>query len=1026
MSILSNEYQDRLKHWNRVLQQDFYHQLGKVDFEGFSVMEQLTPEQASQGEFVPIPKDFKWGNPWEYLWLKGTIVLPVESEGMPIVMDLRLSGESTLFVNMRAFGTLRAEWVTTPHHFMVDNFLTEAAVPGTKYDLLFEVYAGHWFPGTEIGPIIPESVNASFTEKKSNVLGQTSFGIWNEDAYQLWMDVSTLQELLVSLPETSLRADQIACALETYTHLVDFEQDLEKRKQGYRATREMLKPLLNAHNGTTVAQMHAIGNSHLDLAWLWPMQETYRKTARTFAQQLRLIERYPEYRYLQSQPASYEMCRDHYPELYARIKKAVLQGQWIADGAMYVEPDTNMTSGESLIRQLMYGKRFFMEEFGIDSRMLWLPDTFGYTAALPQILKGCGVDYLVTQKIFWSYNDGDRFPYHYFKWKGNDGSEITSFLPTSYTYYTRPSDLCKVWNSKAQKRGLNDFLIPFGYGDGGGGPCRDHIEYILREKDLEGMPKVKMESPVEMFDHLQENGGPKDTWVGELYFSAHRGVYTSQAMIKKNNRLGEISLREAELWGTLSEKYSYDVLVKLWKTLLLNQFHDILPGSSIARVYEEANAALVDLQNQATNIAQEARDSMVLNEGGLTIFNSLSFPRTAIVPLPDSLSSGAVTADGVPCPVYNGYALVEIPSVGHVSLLAGSGCPEVILSKARLLEGGGAELSNDIITAVFNELGEITSFVNHNGREYVQSPMNRFMFFKDVPRKFDAWDIDSNYVHQQIPMEEDIQLEVICPEGLEASLFLTRKFGSSVIKQIISLRTGSHRIDFETEVAWFELHRLLKVSFPVKVLAEEALHEIQFGYISRPTHRSRAYDKDRFEVCNHRYTALCDANHGCAILNDSKYGISVNACSMELTLLRASAAPELRADNGVHHFKYSFDAWEGPFIDSPVVKDGYDLNVPVTYADGWSPSFSAISLDADNVILETLKYAEDKTGDLILRLYESKKADTVFSLKINLPIKEARLCDMLERAQEELVINENVINLHTEPFQVITLRIKVV
>ena len=320
----------------------------------------------------------------------------------------------------------------------------------------------------------------------------------------------------------------------------------------YKKARALLRPAMAARNGDTMPRMYAIGNAHLDLAWLWPMAETHRKTARTFAAQLRHLAEYPEYRFLQSQPAAYAMCREHYPELYERILKAIGSGRWIAEGAMWVEPDTNMTSGESLVRQLIHGKRFFKDELGVDSVVLWLPDTFGYSAALPQILKGCGVKYLVTQKIFWSYNEGDAFPYHYFTWQGADGSEIDTFLPTSYTYRTDPKELCETWKKRVQKRGLDAFLIPFGYGDGGGGPCRDHIEYARRAADIEGVPKLSMESPTRFFERMEAEGGPMHTYVGELYFSAHRGVFTAQADIKKGNRRCETALREAEMWGALA------------------------------------------------------------------------------------------------------------------------------------------------------------------------------------------------------------------------------------------------------------------------------------------------------------------------------------------------------------------------------------------------------------------------------------------------------------------------------------------
>ncbi len=1030
MGIMSREFADRLSHWERTLKADFYLPLGTLDLKGYTTMAHISPEEAAKGSFCPVSQGYAWGHTWEYMWLQSEIRLPQAAAGHTIVMSLDLGGEATLFVNGQAFGTRRAEWITEPHHYVVDNFLTRNGVADERYSLLFEAYAGHFFPevgGCATGPVLPGSFLDPKTEGKRAVIGSNTYGIWNEEAYQLWLDVSMLSMLFNELNDDSLRKSHIADALEKFTLMVDFEQQLDGRIKDYRAAREMLKPYMAANNGATVAKMYAIGNAHLDLCWLWPQKETHRKTARTFAQQLRLLDKYPEYKFIQSQPAAYEMCREYYPELYRRIKEKVKEGRWIAEGAMYVEPDTNMASGEALIRQLVYGKAFYKDELGVDSQLLWLPDTFGYTAALPQILKGCHVDYLVTQKIFWSYNEGDQFPYHYFNWKGMDGSEVVSFLPTSYTYRTDPKELCQVWHSRVQKRDLDDFLIPFGYGDGGGGPCADHIEYALRAKDLEGMPRVEMENPVTMFEDLQAKGGPKNTWEGELYFSAHRGTYTSQAAVKRNNRRSELALREAELWGSLAAQkgYTYEKakIDGLWKTTLLQQFHDILPGSSIAKVYHEANAAHEQLQQEALKLACEAQKALLHGDEGITVFNSLPFERQAIVAI-RGLEAGACTKEGKPVPSWDGKALVTLPPMGAVSLMLSAVAGKAPMAYAAVSEKG-ATLENDQVVITLNGLGEITSYkLKKTGREYAKAPMNRFLLYKDVPRLFDAWDIDSHYIEQPVPLPQQAEMVLVCKEGLEASVAVTRQIGESTLSQTISLSANSVRVEFDTTVEWHELHRLLKTAFPVEVQASNAFNEMQFGYVERPTHRSRAYDKDRFEVCNHRYTALCDSNHGCAVLNDCKYGISVNGNSMELTLLRAAASPEMRADNGTHHFTYAFTAWEGAFIDAPVVKEGYELNVPVTVQKGTLDGFSAFHVDQDNIILETVKPAMDGSGELILRLYESKKATTAFNLQTSLPVKAAWLCDMLENKVAPLAVAHGQIPLEASNFKILTVRLQ--
>ena len=1041
MKVMHSEWMDRLHHWIRTLKDDFYEPLGEIAWEAFRTKEHRTPEEVAQCAFTRVEPGFTWGETWEYCWFRGTVTLPAEAAGKRIVMRLAPGGESTLFVNGRSFGTYRADWVSEAHHYMEDNVLTRSGQAGEQYSILMETYAGHYFPeihSCATGPVLPGAYQDPLQEGKRRTLGVCTYGIWNEDAYQLYMDVDTLYKLLETLDETSLRASKIAEALEQFTLTVDFEQDRESRTATYRAAIQKLRPVMEAVNGTTQPVFYATGNAHLDLAWLWPMAETHRKTARTFAAQLRLLEEYPEYKYLQSQPAAYEMCREHYPELFERIKEAIRQGQWIAEGAMWVEPDTNMAGGEALIRQLIHGKRYYREVLGVDSVILWLPDTFGYTAALPQILKGCGVKYLVTQKIFWSYNEGDEFPY--FTWQGMDGSEIVSFLPTSYTYKTDPKEINTVWKNRRQLRDLDAFLLPYGYGDGGGGPSRDYVEYARRQENLEGGARVKMAGPLEFFTDMEKAGGPKHTYAGELYFSAHRGTYTSQAMIKQKNRKGELALREMEMWSCLAEaegwQYPLEKADGLWKTLLLHQFHDILPGSSIARVYVEAREAMEKLLQEAGGIREDALRA-ILNqsreEEAVTVFNSLSFARKALVTLPDAFARGACLADGTVLPVEHTFeglkTLVELPSCGGVSLRpasadqAGRKPADGAAEEAVILRTqDGFILENGQVRAVVNDRGEVTSFVlKESGREFAAKPMNRFHMYKDVPRFFDAWDIDSNYRQQEIAGAFDIEVEEL-GQGVEAVLLVTGRIGESSYRQYIRLAKESRRLVFETEADWQELHRLLKVSFPVDVHAENGINEMQFGYVERPTHRSKPYDKDRFEVCNHRYSALCDGAHGAAVLNDCKYGISMNGNSLELTLLRAAAGPEMRADNGRHHFTYAFTAWEGTFAGCDVVRQGYEVNVaPLTVCGG--RDFSLLSVGQDDIFTDTLKPAEDGSGDWILRLYEAKKAARRTCVQLARKDVRAFACDMLENTLQEIPVEDGKIMLDFRAFEVKTVRL---
>ena len=1038
MDIMHSEWKVRIENWLAVLKQELYQPIGEIEWSAHKTKEYLTPDEALASEFEPVKAGYTWGETWEYCWFKGNVTIPEGVDGKRIVLNLNPGGETTIFVNGEAFGTYRADWILTDHHYMVDNYLTRDAKAGESYDILMETYAGHYYAtagyGCYTGPVLPEGGQFvdPLKEGARRTLGKCTYGIWNEDAYQLYMDVDTLYRLLGVLDDTSLRASKLCDALEQFTLIVDFEQDRATRNASYIKAREALKPYMEAVNGSTMPVFYAVGNAHLDLAWCWPLAETYRKTARTFAAQLRLLEEYPDYKFIVSQPACYEMVREHYPELFERIKKAAKDGRWIADGAMWVEPDTNLAGGEALIRQFVYGKRYYKEVFDVDSELLWLPDTFGYTAALPQIVVGCGVKYLVTQKIFWSYNKGEPFPYHYFSWQGMDGTKITSFLPTRYEYFTHPTEANEVWKNRSQARDLDAFLYPFGYGDGGGGPTRDHIEYAIRQKDLEGGVKIKIADPVEFFEDMQQQkGDPKNTYVGELYFTAHRGTYTVQASVKKGNRKSEEALRELELWAVPAAlaggEYPAEKAEALWKDVLLNQFHDILPGSSIARVYVEAEKLHNKVITEAKALTKTAQEKLLACDmTAVTVFNSLGFERTELISLPAGFENGAITADGTYIPVENGKAVVTLPSCGAISLVPATEAQKVDAIGATVTATeNGYVLENAIVKAVVNNRGEVVSFIlKETGREFAAGAMNKFRLFKDVPRRWDGWDIDSNYVYQEIDGAYDINVEAI-EQGAEAVLKVTGKLLDSTYTQYIRLAKDAKRIEFETEIDWKELHRLLKVGFPVDVYAENAINEMQFGYVERPAHRSRPYDKERFEVCNHRYSALRDGSHGAAVMNDCKYGISVNGNSMELTLLRSGACPDLRTDNRVHNFTYAFTAWEGDFTASDVVKQAYAVGIKPTVVAGGKLDASYLSVDNDNIIIDTVKMAEDGSGDIIVRLYESKKA--AVSTKLHaafIPNFKAYSCDMLENVQNELTVDNGAIDLTFRAFEIKTVRLK--
>lgn len=1028
---LQKEWTRRLERWMQALVKDIYHPLGNLEFEGYTTFDRLSYEEAMKGDFKPVKTGDRWGREWEYMWLRGKFTLPESAAGKRIVMRLNPGGESSIYVNGQEFGTRRADWVRDQIHLISDETLTACAKAGDTYELVLEAYAGHEFTGCDYGPVLPGDYKPRGADELRATMGESSFGIWNELAYQLYMDVKVLWEAWHHLTPQGLRCQDVWQGLKDFTNIVDFEQPEEARNASYAAARERLRPLFECHNGSTAPQFYAFGHAHIDIAWLWPIAETERKVMRTFAAQIRHMDEYPEYRFLQSQPHLYRMCKEMYPALYERIKEKVKTGQWIPEGAAWVECDTNITGGESLIRQFIHGKRFFREEFGVDSKMFWLPDTFGYTAALPQILKGCGVDYFSTQKLWWNYNGGETFPYNYFNWIGLDGSSVQSFNHDDYNSDIHAGTMIEKWKNRKQKQNIRGFMVPYGYGDGGGGPARDFIEYVRRENDFEGCPKVKNAHPLDFF---REHPAPVENYVGELYLQCHRGVQTSQAKTKKGNRKSELALREAEFWGVAAKFSGYDYPLEqvdeLWKKILLNQFHDILPGSSINRVYKEAEALYAKVLADLADIRMGMNASLASGDDAVTVYNSLSFDRTAVIELPEGYEGAEAGGKTLPVQRLGDRVLAEVtvPACGTVTVRAAA-ANTLASGAAAAVTAVGAVLENEKLKVVFGAKGEITSILEkETGRELAAGACNQMKLFKDIPVSFEAWDVDTTYECCPVELDEPAAYELVSPGPVKAIVKITRKIHDSLLTQLVSLRRGSARVDFDTTVQWNELHKMLKVGFPVHYYAEEAVHEIQFGHVRRPNHRSRQFDFDRFEVANHKWTALCEEGRGFAVLNDCKYGVNVLGNCINLTLLRSPFSPDPECDRGEQKFTYSFYAYNGSLMDSGVVQEGYDLNVPVQTLPGARADGSLLTIDASNIILETMKPAEDGSGDYILRMYETMRTATDTCLRLRLPCSSVAQCNMLEEDGETLTAEKNgdgvCVPLSFRPFEIKTLRVR--
>ena len=815
---------------------------------------------------------------------------------------------------------------------------------------------------------------------------------------------------------------------------------------GVAAARALLEErLYKAMGGHDDVVATCIGHTHIDVAWWWTVAQTREKVARSFATVLKLMDEYPEYRFMSSQCVLYDFLRQRYPEVYERVKARVAEGHWEPEGGMWLESDTNLTSGESLVRQFVHGKRFFKEEFGVDCRILWLPDVFGYSGALPQIMKRSGIDYFMTTKLAW--NQIDKIPNDTFIWRGIDGSEVLTHLITTagigqdvkknfFTTYNgllHPDAIMGGWERYQNKEINNDILVAFGHGDGGGGPTREMLEVARRmERGVKGIPRVRQEFAGKYFRELEARvkDNPRlDTWEGELYFEYHRGTLTSMARNKRSNRKSELLLMDLELASVMAQDalaYPAQEIDGMWKTVLLNQFHDILPGSSIHEVYEVTRREYAELAEKAGTLLSERLRALAGKGGAIAVFNTLGFERDDIVRLEGVDCAALADDEGRTFPVQR----TAEGAVAYVRGLPPKGCKSLVPVSAGEAAPSAFRLDGDTLTTPFyrvtlDENGHFSSIYDlEYDRETVQPGRraNLLRMFEDKPIYYDNWDIDDYYTEKSWDVDNLTKLEWTEMGPVRATLRLEYDIAGVTVAQDVRFYADSRRIDFETVVDWTLHQHLLKVEFPVAVHSDEATFDIQFGSLKRKVHKNTSWDKARFEYGGQKWMDFSEGHYGVALLNDCKYGHSVSNGVLSLTLIKSGIEPNPDADVEKHYFTYAIMPHGGGWREGGVVREGYKLNQPAyalaEAAEGLSYSFA--SAEPANIVLETVKAAEDGSGT-VLRLYECDDALTKASLRLPEGTKRAFKCNLLEEREEELEIDGGRAALTFKPFEIVTI-----
>lgn len=989
---------------------------------------------AEAGPWKVVGKGYQFGPAYRTVWFRLTGTVPADFDGLPLRVVAELGGERTVWRDNSPWCGIDVQH--SDFGWMEGSAMAGGTVPargGEAVSYIVQSYARN----SETRVHGKEPPRQPLTETVSHA----ELVVIDPEVKDLCYDIDFGLGLLETMETNDPARATILRALNEVVNLWSRQgRDALPRAQ------KIIRDAMGSLNGEFKHTIYPVGHAHLDTAWLWPIEITKKKMAHTTSTQLGLLERYPEYVFVHSQASQYEWLEKDYPALFERVKEAIRGKRWEVVGSMWVEADCNLTGSESLVRQFLYGKRYFRDKLGVETEDMWLPDVFGYSAALPQILQQFDISYFLTQKISW--NQFNKFPHHTFYWQGIDGSRIWTHFPPADTYNAsaEPKEVVYAVKNYKDHARCDASLYVYGWGDGGGGPTERHLEFLRRGRLAPSYPEVALgKRALDFFREAKSKSRDLQVWVGELYLELHRGTYTSQAKNKRFNRQSEFLLRDAEWLSAFAPGYpaAYPAaeLEAAWKLVLLNQFHDIIPGSSVREVYEDSDRDYAAVLATGDRIVADA-----LTRFGERFDTSDMTRPVALFHNARVVTQGAIDWDAPEVPA----SLVTTEGASPVQLVEEFGERKLLFAVPEIAQGAVVvadladtpapgprlkssprRIENDLWSVRFDPNGNITSLQSlEDGTEFIAPGelANVFQLFEDRPNFWSAWDVDAFALETGQDLLKSESFRIVETGPVRVAAEVVKRFGASTIRQRISLGP-TPGVRFDTEIDWHEEDRMLKVAFPVNVNASRATYEIQFGHVERATHRNTSWDLAKFEVCAQKWIDLSEGNQGVALMNDGKYGHDVHGNVMRMTLLRSPKAPDPLCDMGTHRFTYALLPHFGGLVDSEVVAAAYALNAPLRVqplspargANGVVPAF--VSVESRNLVIESVKKAED-TDDVIVRLYECHNTRGKAELVTALPVRAAYRTNLEERHATEIEVQEGTVRFDYRPFEIITLRLR--